>query len=161
MWPRLLFADWWVPLLAVTSHFSVLGTRINEILDVSTSKRELYWFQSNFCFTISRDFQCVIEMTFRLGRIWLFSWVAFTVVNEGPTSGIYEKRLHLYGTLIKNCYFLSVCQQAGEPPLPVKINGSWANIWQAMPVLSKSDTRNWHYFSTWVLFNIYNNPFHN
>jgi hypothetical protein len=38
MWPRLLFADWWVPLLAVTSHFSVLGTRINEILDVSTSK---------------------------------------------------------------------------------------------------------------------------
>jgi hypothetical protein len=38
MWPRLLFADWRVPLLAVTSHFSVLGTRINEILDVSTSK---------------------------------------------------------------------------------------------------------------------------
>jgi hypothetical protein len=39
MWPRLLFADWWVPLLAVMSHFSVLGTRINEILDVSTSKK--------------------------------------------------------------------------------------------------------------------------
>jgi hypothetical protein len=38
MWPRLLFADWRVPLLAVTSLFSVLGTRINEILDVSTSK---------------------------------------------------------------------------------------------------------------------------
>jgi hypothetical protein len=38
MWPRLLFADCWVPLLAVTSHFFVLGTRINEILDVSTSK---------------------------------------------------------------------------------------------------------------------------
>jgi hypothetical protein len=38
MLPRLLFADWRVPLLAVTSHFSVLGTRINEILDVSTSK---------------------------------------------------------------------------------------------------------------------------
>jgi hypothetical protein len=38
MWPRLLFADWWVPLLTVTSHFSVLGSRINEILDVSTSK---------------------------------------------------------------------------------------------------------------------------
>jgi hypothetical protein len=38
MWPRLLFADWRVSLLAVTSHFSVLGTRINEILDLSTSK---------------------------------------------------------------------------------------------------------------------------
>jgi hypothetical protein len=41
MWARLLFADRWVPLLAVTSHFSVLGTHINEILDVSMSK--YYW----------------------------------------------------------------------------------------------------------------------
>jgi hypothetical protein len=38
MWPRLLFADWRVPLLAAKSHFFVLGTRISEILDVSTSK---------------------------------------------------------------------------------------------------------------------------
>jgi hypothetical protein len=48
MWPRLLFADWRVPLLAVTSHFSVLGTRINEILDVSTSKHFPYTFPCIF-----------------------------------------------------------------------------------------------------------------
>jgi hypothetical protein len=33
-----VFADWRVTLLAVMAHFSVLGTRINEILDVSASK---------------------------------------------------------------------------------------------------------------------------
>jgi hypothetical protein len=56
MWPRLLFADWWVPLLAVTSHFSVLGTRINEILDVSTSKictRCLEHVHSSWSFRVS------------------------------------------------------------------------------------------------------------
>jgi hypothetical protein len=41
MWPRLLFADWRVPLLAVTSHFSVLGTRINKILDINMSKKNV------------------------------------------------------------------------------------------------------------------------
>jgi hypothetical protein len=60
MWPRLLFVDWWVPLLAVTSQFSVLGTRINEILDVSTSKwigqyraNRLTWW--SFCRVLARN----------------------------------------------------------------------------------------------------------
>jgi hypothetical protein len=96
--------------------------------------REFYWFQTNFCFKISLDFQ--------------FSRVAFTVVNERPTSGSYEKSSHLYGTLNKNCYFLSICQQAGETPLLVNINGIWTNIWHAMPVLSKSETHNGYYFSS-------------
>jgi hypothetical protein len=50
--------------------------------------REFYWFQMNFCFTASRDFQCVIEMTFKFGRILLFSRVAFTVVNERQYWGV-------------------------------------------------------------------------
>jgi hypothetical protein len=78
MWPPLLFADWWVPLLAMTLHFSVLGTRINEILDVSTSKRTLSlieWEMLKKNISYQKGYNFLYPYAGRTGRISLLCQV--------------------------------------------------------------------------------------